>query len=228
MPNVVCVDYNYYNWFRTLATISDESKFIVIPNYSQGQINADFLNNKLQKSKRRKIVFARRFVWYRGTKIFAEAISRILKEFTDIEVTFAGTGPLEGYLKDKFKNCRQVNFTSYKSCDSVSFHSDFDIAVVPTIFSEGTSLSLCEAMSAGCFCIATRVGGMTNIVVDNFNGRLIEPTVNGIYSTIKDTLNLDDDQFNRIVRNGYQTACQGFSKLQWQNKWTNYISLISK
>lgn len=228
VPNVVCVDYNFYNWFRTLATIKDESKFTVIPNYSQGMIDNNELNNKLNSTKQCKILFARRFVEHRGTKIFAEAIQKILNEFPNVEVTFAGSGPLENVLKEMFKQTNRVTFDSFRCSDSISFHQKYDIAVIPTIFSEGTSLSLCEAMSAGCFCIATRVGGLTNIIIDNYNGFLIEPTTEGIYKSLKEAISMDNDLFKRICQAGYDSACYGFSKKLWLSKWTKYIEDISK
>lgn len=226
VPNVVCVDYNYYNWFRTLATINDESKFTVIPNYSRGFINRRELDAKLGLSSR-KILFARRFVEHRGTKIFASAINRILAEYPNVEVTFAGAGPLESYLKELFSGLKRVHFTAYRMSESIRFHQQFDIAVIPTIFSEGTSLSLCEAMSAGCFCIATRVGGLTNILVDKYNGILIEPTIEGVYQSVKDALTMDQEEYRRICRSGYETALYGFSKSLWQSKWKQFILRVS-
>ena len=111
--------------------------------------------------------------------------------------------------------------------ESIKFHQHFDIAVIPTIFSEGTSLSLCEAMSAGCFCIATRVGGLTNILVDNYNGKLIEPTIEGIYQSVKEALMMDKEEYWRICRSGYETALYGFSKSLWQSKWKQFILRVS-
>ncbi|MGR4357642.1 glycosyltransferase [Escherichia coli] len=84
------------------------------------------------------------------------------------------SGP-EQYLVDELKKeyPNSVYQTSYKSEDSIHFHQQYDIAIVPSIGSEGTSLSLLEAMSAKCLVIATDIGGMTNIILDGFNGRMI-------------------------------------------------------
>ena len=83
-------------------------------------------------------------------------------------------------------------------------------------------------MSAGCFCIATRVGGLTNIIIDNYNGFLIEPTTEGIYKSLKEAISMDNDLFKRICQAGYDSACYGFSKKLWLSKWTKYIEDISK
>lgn len=222
--NIVCVDYNYINWLRTLYSIPRSDNFIVIPNYAQGNISEHELEKKLANSTRKKIVFARRFVDYRGTLIFAKAVERLLFEFPDIDVTFAGDGPLKERLISMFNSEQRVHITKYKSKDSLSFHYQFDIAVVPTIFSEGTSLSLCEAMAAGCFCIATHVGGITNIILDHFNGFLVKPDdVEALYDAIREAITCDKNDFNQIVKRAYETASTAFSKKAWELRWREYI-----
>lgn len=227
-PNSVNVDYNYFNWFRTLDTIPQGQNFRVIPNYTQGSISRDQLNEKLARSTRRKMVFARRFVDYRGTKIFAEATCRLLVEFSDLDVTFAGGGELKPYLEEKFKGEPRVHLTSYHSSESLAFHKSYDIAVVPTIFSEGTSLSLLEAMAAGCLPVATHVGGLTNILIDGYNGRLCFPSEEGVYRTLKEVLEMPGEAFGLMAQNAWQTAVQGFSKEKWKKAWTEFLLSVAE
>lgn len=222
--NSICVDYNYFNWFRTLGTIYPDYTMKVIPNYANNCISEKELINKLsQNNQKIKILFARRFVDYRGTLLFANVIEKLLLERNNIDITFAGNGPLENELKNKFSNNPNVHFTSFYAGDSIKFHRNFDIAVVPTIFSEGTSLSLCEAMAAGCFPIATHVGGMTNMILDNFNGILCYPSFDDLYKNINQALSLPKEKFNTIVTNSYNTASSAFSKTNWENKWSNLL-----
>jgi glycosyltransferase involved in cell wall biosynthesis len=223
--NLVCVDYNYFNWFRTIGTIYPDQNMVVVPNFSSGKISQeefDAKNNRTNNTK--KIVFARRFVTLRGTSLFANVILNLLKTHDDIDVTFAGTGSLEKDLKIRFEGFKNVHFTSYAPDESIGFHSQFDIAIVPTIWSEGTSLSLLEAMSAGCFPIATYVGGLSNILIDNYNGKLIAPTYDSLYDAISEVLNLPSEKFKEIQTNAYTTATKGFCKANWENKWKKILS----
>lgn len=223
--HTVCVDYNYYNWFRTFGTIYPGSNMSVITNYARESISEYELEKKLSKGKHiKKILFARRFVDYRGTILFSNIVEKLLKEFSNIEITFAGSGPLEMYLKEKFSNETKVYFTSFRSEDSIAFHTSYDIAVVPTIFSEGTSLSLCEAMAAGCFPIATHVGGMTNMILDGYNGLMASPTEKSLYKVIRNCLQLPQEQFNQIVLNAYKSSSIAFSKSVWEDKWTEIFN----
>lgn len=222
--NVVCVDYNYYNWLRTLDTISNENCVKIIPNYTSHAISPKSLEEKIKRNSRKRIIFARRFVDYRGTLLFANVIKRLLSEGVDIDVTFAGSGPLEKTIITMFEGFENVHFTSFSSDESIAFHEKYDISVVPTIFSEGTSLSLIESMAAGCFPIATHVGGMTNIILDGYNGKLTAPSENALYQTIIDVLSLPNEDFNEIVSHAYDTATKAFSYDNWCKKWLEVLS----
>ena len=227
-PNTVCVDYNYFNWYRTLGTITESMHLKVIPNFSTSSISFGDIKKKMESSNQKRIIFARRFVDYRGTLLFLSVAKRIIAEYDDIEITFAGDGPLKKQISDVFKDEKRVTITSFESSESVLFHYNFDIAVVPTIFSEGTSLSLCEAMASGCFPIATHVGGMTNMLIDGYNGKLVYPSEGMLYKAIVDVLSLDKKDFCQIVLNAYATVQKSFSKEKWTLEWLSFIDEVMK
>lgn len=231
VPNTVCVDYNYYNWFRTLGSIRTNENVTVIPNFSTGKISeADFLLKMQERAERKsvRIVFARRFVKERGALMFAEVVKRMLAENQPIDVTFAGEGPCDAQIRDMLPNSDSVHFTSYESVDSVDFHKKFDIAVVPTIFSEGTSLSLAEAMSAGCVPVCTHVGGMTNMVIDSYNGFLTAPSADSLYEVLCRVVNLPYNEFEKIAGHAYRVASQSFSRENWGGRWLNVLESVRK
>lgn len=218
---VVCVDYNYVNWFRTQVNYS-KSKLIVIPNFS---IIPQSIPSKPEKFI--NIIFARRFVYYRGTRIFTEAIKRILCEYKNINVTFAGTGPDESWIKEQLSGFDNVNFITYECDESLNVHSNQHIAVIPSIGSEGTSLSLLEAMASGCAVVCTNVGGMTNIVLDHFNGIMVPPESNQLYSAIKELI--DDHVLRKeLAINAYNTVSKAFSYDKWAKSWIQLINEIEE
>ena len=225
--NLVCVDYNYFNWLRTLEDISSEHKVVVIPNYCSSIISQDELNSKLERVHNvKRLLFARRFVDYRGTLVFARVCERLLKEFPCIDITFAGTGPLENYIRELSRKYDRIKITSYDNKDSVKFHYDYEIAVVPTIYSEGTSLSLCEAMAAGCLPVATHVGGMTNMIIDGYNGLFASLDEDDLYNTLKKAIMLSDQDREFIVRNAYTVVKSSFSIEKWEAGWEKLLGQI--
>ena len=225
--NTVCVDYNYYNWYKTLGTVGENKKVWVIPNYSSDRIGREQLQAKLSgKADVRRIVFSRRFYDYRGALLFARVVKRLMNEGAPIDVTFAGDGPCRKEMEGILSGCRNIHFDSYNAVDSVRFHSGFDIAVLPTVFSEVTSLSLCEAMAAGCFPIATYVGGLSNILIDHYNGLLCAPAEQSLYDAVKEALGRDADSYDRIVNQAYDTAASAFSLSLWKSKWKKVMETM--
>ena len=225
--NTVCVDYNYYNWYKTLGTLAQDKRVWVIPNYSSDRIGKEQLQAKLSgKADIRRIVFSRRFYDYRGALLFSRVVKHLMDEGASIDVTFAGDGPCRKEMEGILSGCRNIHFASYNAVDSIQFHAGFDIAVVPTVFSEGTSLSLCEAMAAGCFPIGTYVGGLSNILIDHYNGLSCAPTEQSLYETVQEALGMDADNFDRIVSHAYDTAATAFSLSLWKSKWKKVMETL--
>lgn len=216
---LVCVDYNFINWYRTQVK-SMNVNIHCIHNYADVP---DVLRER--ESDKLSIVFARRLVQYRGTRLFADTIAETLSRHPEISITVAGKGSDEEYMRGKLSAFPQVNFTSYSSQDSVNFHSNYDIAVVPTINHEGTSLALLEAMSAGCAVIASNVGGMSNIIIDGYNGLLINP-VQAELSEALDRLINDNALRKYLAGKAHETVKAGFSFDIWQGKWLKLIASL--
>ncbi len=216
MDDIVCVDYNFLNWYRAEVDCV-EIGISVIPNYSH--IAPMYIKPKDEIN----IIFARRFYTYRGTRVFTKAIRKLLLDGYDINVTIAGSGEDENWMKEQLKEFENVTFTRYNSDESIEIHKDKHIAVVPTVGSEGTSLSLLEAMSAQCAVICTDVGGMTNIVLDGFNGLMVPAgKVDELYIAIKELIE-NSDKRNMLAKNGYETVKSSFSYEKWKNSWKKVL-----
>ena len=216
---VVCVDYNYVNWFRTQVNYV-KPNFVIIPNFTeipkkQPQKPVDIVN----------LIFARRFTGYRGTRIFTAAIKKLIPLYENLYVTYAGTGPDEMWIKDQLAGQERVTFTSYKSNESLKIHADKHIAVVPSIGSEGTSLSLLEAMASGCAVVCTNVGGMTNVVLDHYNGLMVDPTEVAIFTAIEELIR-DCELRTAVSNKAYDTVKTAFSKEKWVTSWRAFLDKL--
>ncbi len=216
VSRVVCVDHNFPNWMRA-SSAYEAVPLSVVPNFTK----IVPLNKK--PTDRVNIIFARRFEKYRGTRVFAGAIQRVLDTYPNVYVTVAGTGPDEKFLKTTLeKYGERVRFITYKSGESLTIHADQHIAVVPTVGSEGTSLSLLEAMSSQCAVICTDVGGMSNIVLDGFNGLFTRPTAESLHEKL--ALLIEDEALRgKLAENAYTTVKDAFSYEVWQERWKQIL-----
>lgn len=223
--NMVCVDYNYFNWYRTLGALLPGHNMKIILNYAQNAYAKEEIVRKISQSGGpKKIVFARRLIDYRGCGIFMEAVKALKAEYGDLQVTFAGDGPMQKKVEAFVKSAGGAALTKYEPQNAVSFLHGFDISVVPTICSEGTSLSLLESMAAGCLPVATHVGGMTNIILDGYNGILAFPTKEGLVKALKRALDMGEEERKAMVLNAYESAASAFSKEKWERGWTEILT----
>lgn len=218
---LVCVDYNFVNWYRATAP-RPLMKFTVIPNFTK--IPSIFPQKEDTKVN---IIFARRFWHYRGTRIFATAIEPLLQERSDLTVTIAGEGPDEQLLHQILDKYPQVSFIKYSSDESLRIHADKHIAVVPTLGSEGTSLSLLEAMASRCAVICTNIGGMTNIVLDHYNGLIVNPDERELRDSLLELID-NYELREKLSINAYNTVSESFSLQKWQCSWKKVIRMIDE
>lgn len=216
---VICVDYNFLNWYRTVLKYRDK-KMKVIPNFCD--VPFEFENKACVNDGQIKIVFARRYEIVRGIWLFANVAKKLLEKYNNITVTFSGSGSKEEELRNFFANEPRVDFQRFLSDESIEFHKNYNIAVVPSLFSEGTSLSLLEAMAAGCSVVATNVGGITNIVLDGYNGMLINPDEEELLNALKKIIE-DAELRKRMSYNAYNSVKGAFIKEKWQASWIKEI-----
>lgn len=217
--NVVCVDYNFLNWVRTILPRRLTQKTTVITNYSKIPKDTDN-NNKILK-----ILFARRFVEYRGVYIIVEIVKSISKKYNNIQFGIYGEGPLEEYIRSQLASFDNVVISSFGPEKNIIIPLDYQIAIIPTIGSEGTSLSLIESMACGCVPIASNVGGMTNILLDNYNGFLVNPDSNEFERKIE-FLIANPNEVDRMSKNAKNTIKHSFSFSKWRTEWEQVFEKI--
>lgn len=221
--NVVCVDYNYLNWIRTQMPRSITDRAEVIPNYAD---TVQAINVNGTNRDEISILFARRFSFERGAELMMSLIPKVLENYPNVKFTLCGDGPYKNQLEQKFSNHPNVKITKFNIGNSDEFNLSHHITLIPTIGSEGTSFSLLEGMACGAIPIASNVGGMTNVVIDGFNGFLVEPTSDNFFTAIRSIIEMGAEDREELSNNARLTLNRGFSKLRWENRWINYISKL--
>ena len=89
-------------------------------------------------------------------------------------------------------------------------------------------MSLLEAMSSHCAVIGADVGGITNILLDGYNGLMVPAgDSERLYESIKCLIENPQER-ERIARMGYETISRAFSFDIWKSKWTRVIKNIEE
>ena len=222
----VCVDHNFLNWYRTLRSGPPGGDNWVIPNFTElaPPAKAATLPGTQDQIS---ILFARRFVEYRGTKLMAAATSQLLSEYPRVTFTFAGDGPDSSWLRTRFDGCDRVDFIRYHPKDALGQVLRHDISVIPSLASEGTSLAVAEAMGAGRVVVASHVGGITNMIIDNYNGLLVIPEVLALVAALRTAIG-DPGLRRRLGSAAYETASRAFGISTWRASWSNVIRAFER
>jgi glycosyltransferase involved in cell wall biosynthesis len=112
----------------------------------------------------------------KGVRYLLESVRKTADVFPETIFLIVGEGPLRVELESLTRQLKIENnvvFAGY--CQNIpSVLSLFDIDVMPSL-TEGSPLSLLEAMAMGKPIIATDVGGMREILKDGETGLLISP-----------------------------------------------------
>jgi len=157
-----------------------------------------------------------------------EAIN-ILKAFDKIKLLIVGSGGDEELIKQKAIDLGvkdRVIFSGYQF-DTAPFYKLMDVFCIASQ-REGFGLVAAEAMLHKLPVIATRVGGLQNVVVDGETGILIRPhQPQEIADAILKLYNSRDLLANYAER-GYQRAVQNYTEERYVNDVKNLYTELLK
>lgn len=222
---MVSVDTNTANWFQTIDYNLGQ-KMSVIPNYVD--LTEFSPREGFDRIRERTVIlYPRRLYEARGLYLVLDILDTILEKYPEVEFHFVGKG-FESDTKHVIKKQKQwgdrVKWYSLPPSDMPKAYLDSDITLVPTLYSEGTSLSLLEAMASGNAVISTRIGGLTDLVLNNYNGYLIDPNAKSLLKAIESLL-VDKNKMIEFKRRAVEVA-KVFSKSKWIERWTEVITSI--
>jgi glycosyltransferase involved in cell wall biosynthesis len=138
----------------------------VVPNF----VDRDAVRPSFEPGDR--FVYVGRLVKEKGVDVLIDATAG-----TDLSITIVGDGPLRGELEARARRVgADAEFRGYlepEAAAEVVAHSR--AVVLPARWHENGPLAVIEAMAAGKPVIASRTGGLPELIVDGENGLLVPP-----------------------------------------------------
>jgi len=234
LDRVVSVDSHFQTYARAVCEFDDADRIALIPNSVDTKLflpkaaggGADG-GDDARPARRRKlrVLVPRRLSYERGVITMMLAADELLAEHPDIVVEFAGELVEGTNVAEAFRlwhECHpdgsRIEQRAYTMDEMHLAYRNADIAVIPTVFSEGTSLACLEAMSCGLPVVATNVGGLNDLVTDRLNGLLVPPNSAAIAAAIRELLR-DRPLRRKLGKLGRETAIS-FDVDRWRARWT--------
>jgi glycosyltransferase involved in cell wall biosynthesis len=165
----------------------------------------------------------------KGYDILLRAISEVSESVPEIRLVILGEGGERGYLEVEVKRLGlegKVLMPGYVA-NASRFLPLFKVFVLSSI-TEGLPMVILEAMLAGVPIIATRVGGIPEMLDNGKAGALVAPyDPRDIYNKLKLTMEKQDFR-NNLIKNGKRFVANNFTSIQMNTKYKQiYSDLLS-
>ena len=123
------------------------------------------------------LVTAANFVPMKGHRWLIEAMPAILARFPDATLVLAGGGPGLQATRERVAAAGlapRVRILGPRA-DGVALLALSDVVVLPSVAAEGLPIVILEALALGKPVVATRVGGIPEVIEDGETGLLVAP-----------------------------------------------------
>jgi glycosyltransferase involved in cell wall biosynthesis len=144
--------------------------------------------------KKKEVLFVGRLVFEKGVDLYVDSVSAVAKMFPDWNFGLIGsyrlgdndnTNSYADKLIKKFKKIgNKAKFYGFKDHDFVQEKmKDASVIIIPSLWNEPFGLVAAEAMSNGIAIIASKVGGIPEIIqkngilIENINQKKLENTL---------------------------------------------------
>lgn len=223
---LVSVDTNTINWFRaTSAELA--SRFEYVPNYVDTRHFTPSAAGHLRDDGPVVVLFPRRLCAERGFDLLMDAAPTLLRRNPRLVLHVVGKGDAERVrrleeMKVLFGD--RLLHWSLPPDRMLEAYAGAHIVLIPTLASEGTSLSCLEAMACGKAVIATNVGGLPDLVLDRFNGLLIEPRADRLVAAVEELVG--DAALRRRLGQCAREVAECFGIERWRASWCRIVEEV--
>lgn len=216
---VVSVDANSINLMRSLWP-EVAARMTYLPNwvdthlfYPPGERDSDSLT----------IIIPRRSDPLRGSQLLGSILEGVTH---DCRVWWVGAGEDEDneHILDLARRDPRLKFYAASFDEMPGLYRAADICCIPTVASEGTSLSCLEAMASGCAVIATTVGGLPELIQSGVNGLLVDPQPQKIAAAINRLI--EQPALRSRLQEGATRTAASFSLEIWRDRWTELLQQL--
>jgi len=223
---IVSCDTDTIGTFSTLWPQLRE-RFAYVPNFVDTR--EFFPRQEPRDWEKPRILVPRRLTSLRG----AQKVIDLTREFKGTDWYLVGRGhedrteeQLTQFLKkNQWNNVKWF----WREMDAMpEVYRNADLCLVLSEAAEGSSLSTLESLASGLVTVVTPVGGLTDIVLDGFNGFVIEPKHGPLEKELRWIIdNLHTPEMDEIRHNARKVAEKVFNLGRWKEQWFKVIKQVT-
>lgn len=188
------------------------------------------LRKTLGIGKEKVLGIVGRLAHQKGHAVLLDALVSVIQKFPDLILLVIGKGPERKSLKliaDSLKLQSHIIWLGEQDQKEVfKLYGIMDIFVMPSLY-EGFGLSAAEAMAAGLPVVATRVDGLTEVIVDGENGFLVEAGNSAALSEAIVHMLSNPELSKQLGENGTKHISAFFCDHIFKNSWLSAYSKLS-
>lgn len=224
------------NYLKGRAEYYGAKKIEIIPIY--GVDTNKFVPKKVESLKKelgllnsKIIITISRLSPEKGLNYLINAFVNVKKNINNCKLVFVGGGPIREDLEKLAKKLnldKEVIFLGdIDFRKMVDYYNLGDVVVLPSL-KEGLGFASAEAMACEKPVIASNVGGIPDLVINNKTGILIEPANSRILSE-KIIYLLNNAQLrNKLEKEGRRYIINNYEQKNVMNNFKNFIISITK
>ena len=216
---VVCVSEAVRNFVMTREGIRREKTFVV-PNGSPEPLPADMqadigMERQLLGigNQEQVIVTVASLTANKGHGILLDALGPVMEKTPDVSLLVVGDGPLREELTEKARALGMAPRVIWAGLRKDVFRllRLSDLFVLPSLYREGLSLAVIEAMAVGLPVVCTNLSGMSELVRHPESGLLVPPGDAAELSGAISSLLGDSSRRKQMGRNGREIYERNFT-----------------
>jgi glycosyltransferase involved in cell wall biosynthesis len=128
-----------------------------------------------QPARRRSFLLLTRLTVEKGVRVVLEAVAA-LPSTLDFELVIAGRGPLEEEVRQAAARDPRIRFVGYVTGDAkAALLNAAHCLLIPSLWYENAPVAVIEAAAYGLAVVASRIGGLPELVREGRTGHLFEP-----------------------------------------------------
>lgn len=206
-PDIVTAPSQFVLDMHTKNGFFKDSKIAVLPSGIELK-DIGFDNDSNERKNNINILYVGHVGKHKGIQVLINAFRKINKDNIKLHIV-GGGNPYEKGLKDLAKNDKRIKFYSKLPNEEVQkFYRWASILVVPSICYENSPMAIYEAFNQGTPVIGSNIGGIPELIKDNYNGFLFEAGNVEKLKEILENIIENPKQLKELSKNAFESVKQ--------------------